>query len=58
MPLKKGYTRPVIESNIRTLYHEGRSPGQSVAISLKVARASYRAKHPRGALPSYLKEKR
>lgn len=40
MPLKKGYSKKTVSSNIRTLLKEGRSRDQAVAIALNIARES------------------
>ena len=59
MPLRQGYSRNVISSNIRELYHANagrrgkrkRSRAQIVAIALSQAR---RSADRRGAHPGYL----
>ena len=38
MPLKKGFSRKSVSSNIRTEMKHGKSQAQSVAIALSVAR--------------------
>lgn len=45
MPLKKGKSQKSISTNISRLRHEGKQPGQAVAIALNIAR---RSKHKKG----------
>lgn len=47
MPLKKGYSRKTISSNIKKLRHEGYPQEQAVAISLNIARNSRRKRKRR-----------
>jgi len=44
MPLKKGYSRKSISSNIRTEIKHGKSRKQSIAIALNVARKAKRGR--------------
>lgn len=38
MPLKKGYSKRSVSSNIRAEMHSGKSQAQSIAIAMSVAR--------------------
>jgi hypothetical protein len=42
MPLKKGYSRKTVSTNIKRLVHEGKSQRQAVAIALNIARSARR----------------
>jgi hypothetical protein len=42
MPLKKGYGRKTVSSNIRRLVREGKPRRQAVAIALSMARTARR----------------
>lgn len=37
MPLKKGYSKPTIEKNIKTEIKKGKNPSQAVAIAYSIA---------------------
>jgi hypothetical protein len=44
MPLKRGYSRKTISSNIRREMHRGRPQKQAIAIALSTARKAKRAR--------------
>lgn len=55
-PLKSGYSRATVSANISRETKRGKSQKQAVAMALREARASWRAKHPRGAFPAHLRK--
>lgn len=57
-PLRRGYSQRTISANIAAERKAGRSQAQASAIAYKVARQSYRKKHPKGPFPAHLKPKR
>lgn len=57
-PLAAGYSQKTVLKNIAKLSREGYGCAQASAIALRSARAAYRKRHPRGALPLHLKRKR
>ena len=44
MPLKKGYSKKTVASNIKTEIAHGKKPKQAVAIALSVAKKAKAAK--------------
>jgi hypothetical protein len=44
MPLKKGFSKRSVSSNIRAEMHAGKSQRQAIAISLSVARKARKKK--------------
>lgn len=54
MPLKKGYSRRSISSNIRTEMHHGKPQKQAIAIALSTAR---KAAKKSGKRPAHLRKK-
>lgn len=55
MPLRAGYSRATVGANIAAEMDAGRKQSQAVAMALRSARKSYRARHPVGAYPAHLK---
>lgn len=53
-PLRRGFSARVLGENIGREIERGRDPAQAVAIAFETARKAYRARHPRGPLPSHL----
>lgn len=51
MPLKKGSSQTTVSSNISELVHSGRPQKQAIAIALKTARETSRAKRAFGGAP-------
>jgi len=56
MPLKAGYSRSAVESNIKQLTSEGYSWKQAVAIALERARKAWKKAHPGEPYPKHLKK--
>lgn len=56
MPLIKGYSRATISKNIRKMMDEGYKQPQAVAASLGNALETFKKRHPRKALPEYLRK--
>ena len=55
-PIRSGHDRATIRYNIETQRTEGKSMPKAIAIALSAARDSYRAEHPGGKLPAFLRE--
>ena len=56
-PIKAGYSRATISHNVAAQMKEGASQPQAVAISLRSARESFKARHPGKRLPAHLHTK-
>jgi hypothetical protein len=57
-PLKSGYSKSTVNANIAQLLREGRPRSQASAAALRSARAAWKVKHGRKALPAHLKPKK
>ena len=55
MPIASGWSRSVVSANVAREMAAGRPQAQSVAIALRSARRSYRARHPVGPFPKHLR---
>lgn len=53
-PLKRGYSRKTISSNIKREVRRGRPQRQAVAIAMETARKAYRIRRPSGRMPKTL----
>jgi hypothetical protein len=58
VPLRSGYSRATVGANIAAEMDAGRKQSQAVAMALRSARKFYRARHPVGAYPAHLKNRK
>jgi hypothetical protein len=54
-PLRRGYSEKTLRANIAAERRAGRGEAQANAIAYRMARESWRDKHPRGPFPAHLK---
>lgn len=52
--LKSGFSKQIVQANMRLLINDGFSRSQSIVQAFNSARASYFKAHPQGALPEWL----